>query len=75
MKPKYSIVKQRVYYSDTGHGHVVYYANYLRWFEIGRTEILRQNGFDYADFEKRGIIAPVVEVHCNYKSQALYNDI
>ena len=65
----------RVYYSDTDHGHVVYYANYLKWFEIGRTEILRQAGFDYNDFEKQGLIAPVVEVHCNYKQPARYNDI
>ena len=75
MKQKNSIVEQRVYYSDTDHGGVVYYANYLKWFEIGRTEILRQNGFDYEDFENRGLIAPVVEVHCNYKSPASYNDV
>ncbi len=67
--------EQRVYYSDTDHGGVVYYANYLKWFEIGRTEILRENGFDYADFEKKSLIAPVVEVHCNYKSPASYNDM
>jgi acyl-CoA thioester hydrolase len=67
--------EQRVYYSDTDHGGVVYYSNYLKWFEIGRTEILRQSGFDYNDFEKQGIIAPVVEVKCNYKQPAKYNDI
>ncbi len=72
---KTNTAEQRVYYSDTDHGGVVYYSNYLKWFEIGRTEILRQNGFDYADFEKHGIIAPVVEVHCNYKSPASYNDV
>ena len=59
--------EQRVYYADTDHGQVVYYSNYLKWFEIGRTEILRQSGFDYSDFEKQNIIAPVVEVKCNYK--------
>ena len=48
---KTNITEQRVYYSDTDHGGVVYYANYLKWFEIGRTEILRQAGFDYSDFE------------------------
>lgn len=67
--------EQRVYYADTDHGGVVYYANYLKWFEIGRTEILRQLGFDYADFEKQGLIAPVVEVKCNYRGPAAYNDI
>jgi len=64
----------RVYYADTDHGHVVYYANYLKWFEVGRTELLRQYGFNYSDIEKKGIIAPVVEVKCNYKHPARYND-
>ena len=72
---KTNITEQRVYYSDTDHGGVVYYANYLKWFEIGRTEILRQAGFDYSDFENQGIIAPVVEAHCNYKAPVKYNDI
>ena len=65
----------RVYYADTDHGQVVYYSNYLKWFEIGRTEILRQSGFNYADFAKQGLIAPVVEVKCNYKQSAKYNDM
>ena len=72
---KTNITEQRVYYADTDHGGVVYYANYLKWFEIGRTEVLREAGFDYADFEKEGMIAPVVEVKCNYKEPAQYNDI
>ena len=67
--------EQRVYYADTDHGGVVYYSNYLKWFEIGRTEILRQLGFNYADFEKNCMIAPVVEVKCNYKGPAVYNDL
>ena len=71
---KTNLTEQRVYYADTDHGGVVYYSNYLKWFEIGRTEILRQSGFDYNDFEKQGIIAPVVEVKCNYKEPAKYND-
>lgn len=67
--------QQRVYYADTDHGGIVYYANYLKWFEIGRTEILRQNGLDYKKFEKMGWIAPVVEVKCTFKEPAKYNDI
>ena len=72
---KTNTTEQRVYYADTDHGHVVYYSNYLKWFEIGRTEILRQSDFGYNEFEKQGIIAPVVEVKCNYKEPAKYNDI
>jgi len=67
--------EQRVYYADTDHGHVVYYANYLKWFEVGRTELLRDYGFNYANYEKQNIIAPVVEVKCNYKQPARYNDL
>jgi len=65
----------RVYYADTDHEGVVYYANYLRWFEIGRTEILRQYGYDYSGIEKNNIIVPVVEVKCSYKQSAKYNDV
>ena len=75
MKSKKGTFEQRVYYADTDHGGVVYYSNYLRWFEIGRTEILRQNDLDYSKFEKEGLIAPVVEVKCNYKAPAKYNDV
>ncbi len=64
----------KVYYFDTDHGGVVYYANFLKWFEIGRTEILRAKGFDYAEFEKMGLIAPVVDVQCSYANPARYND-
>jgi len=67
--------EHRVYYSDTDHGGAAYYANYLKWFEIGRTEILRKHGFNYADLERKGLIAPVVEVKCTYKSPAIYDDI
>ena len=65
---------QRVYYADTDHGGVVYYSNYLKWFEIGRTELLREYGFDCTDFEKQRLLAPVVEAHCIYRHPAQYND-
>ena len=71
---KTSSTEIRVYYHDTDHGGVVYYANFLKWFEIGRTEILREHGFDYAMFEKKGLIAPVVDVQCTYAAPARYND-
>ena len=66
--------EQRVYYADTDQEGVVYYANYIRWLEIGRTEILRQNGFNYTDMKNQSIVAPVVEVKCNYNLSAKYND-
>jgi len=67
--------EHRVRYSDTDHFGVVYYARYLDWFEAGRTEILRDKGVTYADLEKKGLFAPVVEIKVNYKKPARYDDI
>jgi acyl-CoA thioester hydrolase len=67
--------EHRVRYSDTDHFGVVYYARYLDWFEAGRTEILRAKGITYADLEKKGLFAPVVEVKVTYKKPARYDDI
>ncbi|MBL7056107.1 acyl-CoA thioesterase [Candidatus Woesearchaeota archaeon] len=65
----------RVYYSDTDRGGVVYYSNYLKWFEVGRTELLREQGLSYAEFEKQNLIAPVVDVRCTYHDSAKYDDV
>ena len=68
-------VEARVLYADTDHGGVAYYASYLRWFEVGRTELLRAVGLTYAEIEKTGILCPVVEVQCRYTQPAKYDDI
>ncbi len=70
-----NITKHRVRYSDTDHFGVVYYARYLDWFEIGRTEILRSRGISYAQLERDGFFAPVVEIKVNYKKPARYDEI
>ena len=67
--------EHRVIYGDTDAGQVVYYANYFRWFESGRREVFRRLKIDYKNLEKRGIITPVVEAHCNYFHSARYDDI
>jgi acyl-CoA thioester hydrolase len=65
----------RVRYAETDQMHVVYYANYLVWFEIGRVEVLRTLGLSYRDMEvEHGCILPVVEATCRYRSPALYDD-
>ena len=64
----------RVIYGDTDSGGVVYYGNYLRFFEAGRTEILRANGESYRELEEKGYILPVVECHTRYKASARYDD-
>jgi len=65
----------RVIYGDTDQMGVVYYANYLRWFELGRSEFLRQIGLPYAKIEAAGFHFPVAEVTCRYAQSARYDDI
>jgi len=66
--------KIRVYYADTDCGKVVYYANYLKYFEIGRTELLRANGIELEHYHSQNIIFIVVSVNIDYKFSAKYND-
>ena len=65
----------RVIYGDTDNMGVAYYANYLRWFEIGRTEMFRDLGLAYREVESRGIFLPVSEAHCKYLAPAHYDDV
>jgi acyl-CoA thioester hydrolase len=53
---------------------VAYYANYLVWFEVGRTDLLRSSGWSYKEMEAEGYSLPVVEVHCEYRASARYDD-
>lgn len=65
----------RVIYGDTDNMGMAYHANYLRWFEIGRTELFRFLGLPYREVEARGIYLPVSEVHCNYLRPVRYDDV
>lgn len=65
----------RVRYAETDQMGVVYHANYLVWFEIGRVELMRQLGFDYKQMESGDdCFIAVVEANCRYKSPARYDD-
>ena len=64
----------RVRYAETDQMGVVYYANYLVWFEIGRTEWLRETGWTYREIERDGLMLPVIEAHCEYRQGARYDD-
>ncbi|MFQ5904887.1 MAG: acyl-CoA thioesterase [Candidatus Binatia bacterium] len=61
-------------YGDTDQMGVVYYANYLRWFEMGRTEFLRQIGTPYTSIEEKGLRFPVTEVSCRYFRPTHYDE-
>jgi acyl-CoA thioester hydrolase len=65
----------RVIFGDTDQMGVVYYANYLRYFEAARAAYWRSLGKSYKDLEAWGIALPVVEAHCNYLSPAYYEDL
>ena len=70
-----NVTPYRVIYGDTDRMGVVYYANYLRWFERGRSEFLRESGMPYGGIEARGIHFPVVEATCQYARPAHYEDL
>ena len=66
----------RVIYGDTDQMGVVYYANYLRYFEAGRSEFIRAKGMRYRDFEEAyGLLLPVAEASVRYQSPARYDDL
>jgi acyl-CoA thioester hydrolase len=65
----------RVRYAETDQMGVVYYANYLVWFEIGRTDFCRSRGFAYREMESEdGLFIMVAEARCRYKAPARYDD-
>ncbi len=65
----------RVLYGDTDAAGVVYNANYLRYFEIGRTELMREWVCTYSEIEKMGFVLPVTECWARYKAPAFYDDL
>ncbi|MGM0442527.1 MAG: YbgC/FadM family acyl-CoA thioesterase [Elusimicrobiota bacterium] len=65
----------KIYYKDTDCGGVVYYANYLKYFEMGRTEWLENKGVSVKQAADNGILFVVKDAHLNYKAPARYQDI
>jgi acyl-CoA thioester hydrolase len=69
------VARYRVIYGDTDQMGVVYYGNYLRFFEIARNELLRLSGARYRAFEEtHRLMLPVVEAHVRYRRPARYDD-
>lgn len=65
----------RVIFGDTDQMGVVYYANYLRYFESARAAYWRDLGKSYRDLEAWGVALPVIEAHCNYRRPSHYEDL
>lgn len=68
-------ISYRVPFADTDQMGVVYYANYLIYFEMCREELLRKIHFSYTEMEKLGYAMPVVEAVCHYKTPAHFEDL
>ena len=65
----------RIHYALTDQMGVVYYGHYAQFYEIGRTEAIRQIGFTYKEIEAMGIIMPVVDMHSRFLRPAKYDDL
>lgn len=65
----------RVIFGDTDAIGVVYYANYFRYFEVGRAELMRHLGKSYVDFQALGYDLPVLKSYCEHKNFARYDEI
>ena len=74
MSAAQSVSRVRVRYAETDQMGVVYYANYFVWFEVARTDLLREAGWSYRDMEIDGFSLPVIDAQCAYRQPARYDD-
>ena len=65
----------RVRYAETDRMGVVYYGNYLMYFEVARAEYMRDAGIPYSEMERRNVIMAVSEVYCRYRQPAFFDDV
>ncbi len=65
----------QVRYSETDQMGVAHHRNYFTWFEVARTEFLRESGLTYRELEAQDIFMPVLEVSCRYRKPARYDDV
>jgi acyl-CoA thioester hydrolase len=66
---------QRTLYADTDRSSVVYHANYLRYFEFGRTSLMREANYPYKEIEARGYVYPIVDLGINFYEPLYYDDL
>ncbi|GAE91505.1 4-hydroxybenzoyl-CoA thioesterase family active site [Gracilibacillus boraciitolerans JCM 21714] len=64
----------KVRYQETDQMGVVYHANYLIWFEIGRTAFIEELGFKYHEMEKEGIVSPIIDANIQFKHPIRYGE-
>lgn len=64
----------RVRYAETDQMGVAHHSSYVLWFEVARTEFMRQRGIAYRDLEDGGLMLPVIELHCHFHTPCRYDD-
>lgn len=69
------ITTLRVRYAETDQMNIVYYGNYAQYFEVGRTECIRELGYTYREMEELGVRMPVVELQTRFLRSARYDDL
>ena len=67
--------KIRVEYHHTDQMGIVHHSNYIKFFEVARTEWLRAIGLTYAEIERRGVMMPIVDVAVKYRNPAVYDEL
>ena len=70
-----SVTQIRIHYALTDQMGIVYHGHYAQFYEIGRTEAIRQLGYTYKDIEGLGVIMPVVDIHSRFLRPAKYDDL
>ena len=70
-----SVSSIRVIYADTDAMQIVYHTNYIKWFEVGRNEFMRGNGFRHQDLAEGGLTLPLTQVFCHFLLPARYDDV
>ena len=66
---------QRTLYADTDRSSVVYHSNYLRYFEFGRTSLMREAKYSYKEIESKGYVYPIVDLSINFYEPLYYDDL
>ena len=69
-----TIYEHEAQYYETDQMGIIHHSNYIRWFESARVHALKEIGIDYAKCEEMGIISPVLQVSCTYKSMVHFGD-
>ena len=71
---RYVDSRVRVRYKETDQMGIAHHANYVVWFEIGRTDLCRETGFPYTSIEERGFLLVVTEIGCRYRAAIRYDE-